>query len=172
MNTGQMEAELVRDSILHLSGELDLAQGGPPIPNVEAEKSKRRSLYFECFPEPGGNSQFAEMFDPATPLECYHRTSTIIPQQALALSNSKLSAERSRIIAQRITEKLPSECPCDETAFVTAAYEQVLARLPSGDEIEACRDFLAKQSAEAESGVARASLVRVLINHNDFVTIR
>jgi hypothetical protein len=70
-----MEAEVVRDSVLHLAGSLDLTIGGRPIPNAEAEKSKRRSLYFECFPEPGGTSTFAETFrsgDPAGMLSTHH----------------------------------------------------------------------------------------------------
>ena len=171
-NPGQMEAEVVRDSILHLAGELDLAQGGRPIPNAEAEKSRRRSLYFECFPEPGGNSQFAEMFDPPAPMECYRRTSTIVPQQALALSNSNLIAERSRVVAQRMTKKLAMGCECDEAAFITAAYEHILTRRPTAHELAACRDFLTKQSSTISADTARASFVRVLFNHHDFVTIR
>ena len=54
MNPGQMEAEVVRDSILHLAGELDLAPVGYPLPTAVAETNRHRSLYFECFPEPNG----------------------------------------------------------------------------------------------------------------------
>ena len=161
MNVGQMEAEVVRDSILHLAGELDLASGGKSIPNAEAEKSLRRSLYFECFPEPGGQSQFGELFDAPSSMECYRRTSTIVPQQALALSNSPLTFERSRALAAR----LPAEL--DNAAFVTAAFEQVLTRAPSGEESAACREFLGRPSA-----APRASLIHALLNHHDFVTIR
>src|SRR5207253_4629618 len=82
MNPGQMEAEVLRDSILLLADELDLAPVGYPLPNAEAEKSRHRSLYFECFPEPNGQSQFAELFDAPNPTECYRRSQTIVPQQA------------------------------------------------------------------------------------------
>lgn len=171
MNAGQMEAEVVRDSILQLAGELDLASGGPPIPNTEAEKSPRRTLYFECFPEPGGQSQFGEWFDAPSPTECYRRSSTIVPQQALALTNSNLSVERSRGVAQRITEKV-ALTDGDQTGFITAAYEQVLTRRPTNDELAACHEFLATQSRLSKPDAARASLVHVLFNHHDFVTIR
>lgn len=107
MNPGQMEAEVVRDSLLHLADELDLPQGGYPLPNKEAETSHRRSLYFECFPEPGGQSEFATLFDPPGAIECYRRSKTIVPQQALALTNSRFSREQSRAIAQRLNNAFP-----------------------------------------------------------------
>jgi hypothetical protein len=169
MNAGQMEAEVVRDSMLQLSGELEPTRGGAPLPNAEAETSKRRSLYFECFPEPNGQSAFAELFDAPSPMECYRRTSTIVPQQALALANSALSFERSRAAAQRLIECLG---PCDEDKFIAAAYEQVLSRLPTEDELVRCREFFAKQSSARSIDAARCSFVHVLFNHNDFVTIR
>jgi len=172
MNPGQMEAEVLRDSILHLADELDLTPAGYPIPNADAEKSHHRSLYFDCFPEPNGQSQFAAMFDPPNPAECYRRTQTIVPQQALALANSKLSNEQSRALARRLAEKIAFHDTDDGAAFISAAYEQILNRDPTNEELAACRDFLAKQSETAKADSALESLVHVLFNHNDFVTIR
>ena len=45
MQPVRMEAQVVRDSLLHLAGELDPTLGGPSIP-VADEASRRRSLYF------------------------------------------------------------------------------------------------------------------------------
>jgi len=173
MNPGQTEAEVVRDSILYLSGELDLAPVDYPLPTAVAETNRHRSLYFECFPEPNGASPFAELFDAPNPTECYRRTQTIVPQQALALANSKLSHERSRALAQRLAQQFGHTPVNDDTDFITAAYEQVLVRRPTAEELTACRDFLAKQLTVAkERDAAFASLVHALFNHNDFVTIR
>jgi hypothetical protein len=172
MNAGQMEAEVVRDSLLHLAGELDLAPVGYPLPNAAAETNRHRSLYFECFPEPNGASQFAELFDPPSPTECYRRTQSIVPQQALALANSKLSNDRSRALAQQLMQKLDPNDRDDPTGVITAAYEQILTRAPTADELEACREFLTRQSSVAKPESARASLVHALFNHNDFVTVR
>jgi hypothetical protein len=186
MNPGQMEAEMVRDSILHVVGDLDLRIGGPVLPNTEAEKSRRRSLYFEVFPEAGGHDPFSELFDPPNPNECYRRTSTIVPQQALALTNSKLPTEESRTLAKKLTEQHGD----DDSAFITAAYDTVLTRRPNEDELSACREFLHRQAGlvleeltppvgdKKEQAAltpklrARTGLVRVLFSHNDFVTIR
>jgi len=172
MNPGQMEAEVVRDSLLHLAGELDLMPVGYPLPNADAEKSRHRSLYFECFPEPNGQSQFAEIFDSPNPSECYRRTQTIVPQQALALTNSRLSNERSRALAVRLAGKFPLDTDGDETGFIVGAYEQILTRRPTNEELSACRDFLAKQSKTTTADSLHAGLIHVLFNHNDFVTIR
>src|SRR5207249_1175128 len=172
MNLGQMEAEVLRDSILFLADELDLTPVGYPLPNADAEKSRHRSLYFECFPEPNGQSQFAELFDAPNPTECYRRTQTIVPQQALALANSKLSNDHSRALARRLAQKLPSDATADAAAFITSAYEQILTRGPTERELAACQDFLAKQSKTTKPDAARASLVHALFNHNDYVTIR
>jgi hypothetical protein len=172
MNTGQMEAEVVRDSILHLAGELDLAPVGYPLPTAVAETNRHRSLYFECFPEPNGASQFAELFDAPNPAECYRRTQTIVPQQALALTNSRLSHECSSALAQRLAEQFAHAADGGEADIIVAAYEQVLTRRPTDEELAACREFLANQSTATKPESARASLIHVLMNHNDFVTIR
>src|SRR6185436_4195229 len=45
MNPVRMEAQIVRDSLLALAGELDVSLGGPSIA-INDETSRRRSLYF------------------------------------------------------------------------------------------------------------------------------
>jgi hypothetical protein len=175
MNPGQMEAEVVRDSVLRLAGTLEAMRGGAPIPNTDAEKSKRRSLYFECYPEPGGQSDFASAFDPPEPMECYRRTKTVVPQQALTLSNSTLVAQQSIIIAKELScraARADEVAGADARAFIVAAYEHLLARTPGDNEREACERFLGKQQQASSAEDARASLVRVLLNHNDFISIR
>jgi hypothetical protein len=156
MNPSRMEAEVVRDSVLHLAAALDPLMGGQEIENTEAEKSKRRSLYFSCHPEVGGRSAMAAMFDAPEPTDCYRRTRSVLPQQALVLTNSKLVHDHSAGLVGQIGAEAPD--------FIIAAFEHVLSRPPSAVELGSCRDFLEQGSKE--------SLVRVLLNHNDFVTVR
>jgi PAS domain-containing protein len=52
-------------------------------------------------------------------------------------------------------------------SLIDAAFERILGRGPSGEEMRVCCEYL-----ERAEGDARGSLVRGLINHNDFVTIR
>ena len=84
----RVEAEVVRDSILAHAGDLDPGRGGPPVPVAEQDRSRRRSLYFQH--SNNDHNGFLAAFDAPAVRECYRRTQSIIPQQALALSNSAL----------------------------------------------------------------------------------
>ena len=99
MNIGRMEAEVVRDSVLYTAGKLDLTMGGQPLENSEALTTFRRSLYYSVYPEEGGKSALGELFDAPDAMECYRRTRSIVPQQALALTNSDFVHEQSAAIA-------------------------------------------------------------------------
>ncbi len=160
MNTGRMEAEVVRDSLLYTAGKLDPKIGGQELENNEALTTFRRSLYYSVFPEQGGKSAMGELFDAPDALECYRRSRSIVPQQALALTNSDLVHQLSTALAADSTET-------DDKQFVIACFERILTRTPSARELEICLEALTKPAT-----APRASLVRALLNHNDFVTIR
>jgi hypothetical protein len=169
--TNRMEAEVIRDSMLHLAGELDPAIGGLEIAQDHAMTSKRRSIYLAHHGET--RAQFLDLFDAANPCDAYRRTISVLPQQALALSNSQLSLQLSRLLAK----KLPAG---NDEAFITAAFEQMLSRPPRPAERTASLAFLEQQRKlfEAEfkgsdpTARARENLVQALFNHTDFVTIR
>lgn len=184
-----MEAELVRDSVLYLGGQLDLTLGGPEVPYTQGLTSKHRSLYLQHAPEK--QVELLTLFDAANVTECYQRTESVIPQQALALSNSTLVLGQSRLLAARLTRDA-GEQPAANAAFVKLAFQTVLGRPPADDEQAECERFLTEQAAPlAEKKLtpfggaaapvppaalphlrAQEGLVHVLMNHNDFVTIR
>lgn len=190
-NARRMEAETLRDSLLHSAGELDPTIGGQVLETVQEMTSRRRSLYYSVFPEGGGHLKFLEMFDAPDPCDCYRRAASIIPQQALALTNSQLALNQSRLLARKLGNQL-TLAPSNESAFIDAAFEHLLSRLPTDQERLACLEFLHKQvelfreskvqpvadgnpqvSASGDPAMrARESLIRVLFNHDDFVTIR
>jgi hypothetical protein len=84
--------------------------------------------------------------------------------------------------------------PADGSEFITAAFEQILSRPPTDEERAECEKFLGEQAARfadtksltaftagTPSPVkpaadphqrARENLVHVLLNHNDFLTVR
>jgi len=164
MNVRRMSAENVRDSLLALSQLLEPQMGGPEIDETKGQDIYRRSLYFRHTPDL--QMDMLKVFDAASPIECFERSESIAPQQALALSNSKLSQK----VAAEIAAKLPTE----SAALVSAAFERVLGRPPNEAERAATAEFVAGQLAYYRGDAARAgaSLVHVLLNHNDFVTIR
>jgi hypothetical protein len=169
MNSGRMEAEVVRDSVLAVAGTLDSTIGGEVRPNTEAMTTFRRSMYYEIFPEDGGNNALADVFDAPDPGECFRRTSTVMPQQALALSNSKIIHSSAKKTAQQISATVADDI--DE--FVKQAFQRILSRMPNPREHAAAARFLQQQhQSEDFAESAGESLVRVLFNHNEFVTIR
>jgi len=163
----RLEAEVVRDSLLALAGTLDPTMGGPSIPPEAQAASHRRSLYF--FHSNNERNLFLTMFDEASVAECYRREQSIVPQQALALSNSELALTSARQIAVRITRMEPEDRP-----FIHRAFRLVTGIEPAEQEISASLAALEvwKQLSERNPDQARTNLIWVLINHNDFVTLR
>src|SRR5690606_17491702 len=97
------EAEAIRDSLLQAAGVLDLTLGGPDIPFEQGETTYRRSLYFQHANEK--QMLMLLTFDAASPTECYRRSTSVVPQQALALANSGLAVSASRWTAQTIARE-------------------------------------------------------------------
>ncbi|MEL6110006.1 MAG: DUF1553 domain-containing protein, partial [Planctomycetota bacterium] len=157
-NSRRMESQVVRDSLLYLAGRLDTQVGGPSID--PSKGGNRRSLYF--LHSRDQRDRFLSMFDDADLMQCYRRSESIVPQQALALVNSKLAIEMATAIAKR----LPRD---SNLTFVNAAFERILCRSPQRDELAEClRHF--EDSPDARQ--ARVQFVLAILNHNDFVTIR
>jgi hypothetical protein len=172
-NPLRMEAQVVRDSLLSLAGDLDLTLGGPSVPAAD-ETSRRRSLYFVH--SHNEHNRFLSMFDDANVLECYQRAESIVPQQALALENSGLALSAAEKIARRLTDKLDS---VSDAAFVRAAFETVLSNRPTAEEQGECERALKQLKVLAGGDTipgavlrARTNLVHALLNHNDFLTVR
>jgi hypothetical protein len=185
MSSRRLEAEVVRDCVFYVAGKLDLTTGGPDIDHAQGMTTPRRSLYFRHAAEK--QMEFLKLFDAASVTECYQRKESILPQQALALSNSELTLRHSRILARALHEK-----STDDAAFITAAFERLLARAPTAEEKAVCAEFLTEQAKRHAADKAppappdkdgrapapdpalraRENLVHTLMNHNDFVTVR
>ena len=165
MNVRRMDAQVIRDSLLHLAGALDLTQGGPSLDPGDAVR--RRSLYFKHSRDQ--QDKFLKTFNDANHLQCYRRSESIAPQQALALSNGKVPIEMAKNIANRLKSE----------DFVGTVFELLLGRKPDAAERRECETALEEMEAAATEAKkpnptqrARRGLVHALLNHNDFVSIR
>jgi hypothetical protein len=171
MNPTRMDAQVLRDSLLSLAGDLDPALGGPSLP-ITDETSRRRSLYF--IHSHNDQQKFLSIFDDSSVLECYRRAESIVPQQALALSNSKFVLTMAGRINTRLHERFPS---VTDAVFVRLAFETVLASSPTPEEQRECESALAELATLLKgmpdaSRRARGDLIQALLNHNDFITVR
>lgn len=192
-NPRRMEAEAVRDSTLRVADALDVTMGGPELDEDKGMTVPRRSIYFRSSKEK--KMTFLDTFDRANVTDCYRRSETIVPQQALAMANSSLTLAQSRRLAGILAKELNTEAtPESQSAFLAAAFERILCRPPSDEERTLCLEFLDEQSRRhadpaaleaftsgGENPVkpatdphqrARENLVHVLLNHNDFLTVR
>ncbi len=190
-NIRRLDAESIRDSVLSVTGQLDASLGGPDIDFNQGETSRRRSLYLRHAYEK--QMKMLVIFDAASPNECYRRSQSIIPQQALALTNSSLALSKSRILAADLWKETQHQDRA-RLEFVDAAFLRILSRPPLEEEQKVCLQFLVDQAALLSDSAtldtfaggvaaqvepsgdphqrARENLVHVLMNHNDFVTLR
>ena len=165
MNVQRMDAQVVRDSLLHLAGALNLTLGGASLNPDDA--ARRRSIYFKHSRDQ--QDKFLKTFNDADHLQCYRRSESIVPQQALALSNGKVPIEMAEKIASQV----------EDEDFVGVVFELLLGRKPDSAERRECETTLVSlQTAATEAKKpnpnqrARRGLVHALLNHNDFVSIR
>ncbi len=172
MNARRMESQVVRDSLLSFAGKLDTQLGGPSID--PKANTTRRSLYFKHSPDQ--QNKFLEMFDDADVLQCYRRSESIVPQQALALSNSSLATQMAGYIEARISSSLENS---ENTVFIKAVFGSLLGREATDAEVRECEKFFADMATLAGESTpnehqrrSRVQLVQSILNHNDFVTIR
>jgi hypothetical protein len=187
MNPHRLEGEVVRDSVLFLAGTLDETMGGPDIDDVDGLVSHRRSIYLRHSPE--NQVEFLRLYDQPNPTECYMRTESVIPQQALASTNSLLSLEAARTLGRKLSARYAAE-----DTFVRNAFLLITGLDPTKAEVAESRRFLAEQAAmfqapqrltrfssEQETRVgpsddpmlrARENYVHALFNHNEFLTAR
>lgn len=195
----RMQAEAVRDSVLACSGALDQTLGGPEIDHAQWVNSPRRSIYFTIHGE--AKMQFLDIFDGPNVCECYRRTSTVMPQQALALTNSPLLVHYGRMLAARIEREHKeggSDTELTDDAFIATLFGIVLSRSPTQEETDIALEFLDKQRQIFQQVLseqstqqttqqpghelipiatepvhrARQNLAVGLFGHNDFVMVR
>lgn len=157
MNPRRLESQSVRDALFALGGKLDLTLGGPSLDPDKAESTPRRSIYFVQTPDT--EHRFLGAFDNANVLECYRRNESVVPQQALALTNSQLS----RATADALAEKLRAAAPAD---FIRRAFQTILNRAPTEKEHQVSLEALTALKNN------RPLFLQALLNHNDFVTLR
>ena len=136
-NRRRVDAEVLRDSILFVSGDLDLTPGGRTIRKITQYdfgytfNTVKRSVYVPSF----RNSMLDifEVFDFANPnLVVGNRNTSTLPTQALFLMNHPMVIKQSRNAAQRLLdrESLNAE------ARIQYAYRQAIGRRPTQKEID------------------------------------
>ena len=189
----RLEAEIIRDSVLSASGDLNPEAGGPaffpPVPKSVASavpirgtwkltkedpSTWRRSIYANV--KRNLKYPMFEVFDqPNASLSCERREVTTVPTQALTLFNNETFLEQ----AQHLGARIQKEAGSDLAAQVKLLYRIAYSREASDKELQQALEFLknrqsAEKSASSDGAPALtplAELAHVILNSNEFVYI-
>ena len=160
----KLDAEAIRDSILAVSGKLDLTMGGPSFQDFiidkpqhsphyeyhlhdpEDPKSHRRSIY--RFIVRSQQQPFMTVLDCADPsMRVDKRNESLSPLQALAMMNNGLTVTMAKHFAAH-------------AGSVRRAFQFALAREPKPDELAALENYAKREGLE--------NACRVILNLNEF----
>ncbi len=154
MNRKRLDFESGRDSLLAISGRLDLTKGGHAQDIATSAESRRRTVY--GFIDRQNLPGLFRTFDFANPdTSSAQRFSTTVPQQALYLLNNPFLAEQSKSVLARAEIRKET----DPEKKVGALYRIIYQRAPDAEELQIARAFLSGlQLASGPSGTPETDL--------------
>lgn len=172
--TRRLEAELIRDNLLSVSGSLNTKMYGPGVPldiesrNVNEPEARRRSIYTvsqRFTPHPT-----LRVFDSVDNFQSVgRRTVSTTPCSALFMLNAAFVWQQAELMADRIEKEAGSE----HTEQVKRIYQIAFARLPTSEERVLGLEFL--KSAAADDDQKRPALVQychAIMGLNEFIYVR
>jgi hypothetical protein len=181
----RLSGEEVRDSILALSSELNLAMHGPSIyPTIQKEvlegqsqpgygwgkstreEQARRSIYVHV--KRSLITPLLASFDfPETDSSCEARFATTQPQQSFALLNSQFANDQAALFAARLKKEVGD----DLTKQVQLAYELATGRSATENDISRAKIFAQRLENELKltPEAARQQLTLLIMNLNEFL---
>ncbi len=169
----RLEAEAIRDSILAVSGVLDLRMGGPGFSAFEVQLENvrhyfpkqsygpedwRRMIYMTKVRQEQ-DSVFGAFDCPDASQVAPKRSRSTTPLQAFNLLNSTFVLQQAALFAER----LESAAPEPDARRAALAFELAFGRPAAADEAEAAAEFAAAHGWPA--------LCRALFNANEFVFV-
>ncbi|MGI9243492.1 MAG: DUF1553 domain-containing protein, partial [Verrucomicrobiales bacterium] len=186
-NMRRLSAEEIRDSILYLSGNLNLAIGGPSMyPTLDdvvlstsstkggkwgkssPEEQGRRSIYIKI--KRSLKPPEIESFDFAdTDAPCPVRFTTTVPTQALNMLNSRFLNDQAAMMATNLREAVGD----DVREQIRHGLQTAFSREADGTEIDHCVALIGRLQSEhglsAEDALERFCLL--VLNLNEFIYI-
>jgi hypothetical protein len=165
-NRQRLDAEAIRDSLLFVSGSLDLKKTGGPSTDF-ADENFRRTVY--CKISRYRLDNFLQVFDYPNPsFTAEQRFTTNVPLQRLYFMNSTFVYKQAETFAKRVNDE------ANDTARIQKAYRILFGRAPSEAEMKAGIEFFeAHPEAPGEQVAGQPSTAwkeyaRVLLSSNEF----
>ena len=163
----------MRDSILAVTGQLDLRLGGPGFdlfepnknyvkvytPKQEFGPAEFRRMVYQSKPRMQLDDVFGAFDCPDAGQIAPRRTSSTTALQALNLLNSRFTLQQASLFAQR----LENEAGPTPTPQIRRAFQLAFARDPDADELRVATQLINAHGLPA--------LCRALLNANEFVNV-
>lgn len=189
-NQRRLEAEIIRDSMLSVSGKLNKEMFGPgiypridpdiintgsrprwPLDAQDNEATWRRSVYI--FVKRSVLLPMIEVFDcPATTVPGPVRATSTVSPQALALMNNEFVLQQAGFFAERVA----AEAGTDPRKQIASAFKLALNRQPNEKETAWAVEFLQKQTAgyaerknEKPEAAALRDFCHAIFNLSEFI---
>jgi len=171
----RFEAEVLRDSMLQASGQLNRSMGGvgfdlfePNTNYVKVYFSRRefgaetfRRMVYQQKPRMQLDDTFGVFDCPDAGQIAPRRNSSTTPLQALSLLNSPFAVQQADFLADRVRGEVGANASAEQQAV--HAFQLALGRIPAAEELRA--------AAELVHAHGLASVCRALFNSHEFQTI-
>lgn len=185
--TRRLDVEALRDSLLELSGQLSNERGGPTLVHagilslgfrIKVERAglwKRRSVYLPVYRSMViNNKAMMPTFDFADPnFVVGHRTSSIVPTQALFMMNNDLTLNSAETVASRLLKE-----EMNDSDRIRSLYLSVFGRPVKAHELKRALKFLKlsterlnKQKPEQARLTAWTSFTQVMFSSSQFLLV-
>ncbi len=182
----RMQAEIIRDSLLAVPGNIDLTMYGRSVPihltefmdgrgrpgqSGPLDGDRRRSIYIAV--RRNFLSPFMQAFDTPSPFSTMGRRNVSnVPAQALSLMNDPFVAQQAEHWAKRAIEAVPG----DANARIDWMYQTAFARPASPSELKLTLEYIEQQAQERSVEINNldiwSQVAHALMNAKEFVFLR
>ena len=165
MNRKRLDFEAMRDSMLAVSGELDLSMGGRAVHLTKKPFPVRRAVY--GYVERQNLPTVFRTFDFANPnIHAPHRFETTVAQQALFALNDPFVLARAEKLAREAESSKGIDLHSEKTSESVSRllFRRILLRDPSVNELTSANAFVGSPPSQANL----ADLAQSLLVSNEF----
>jgi len=166
MNRQRLESEALRDSLLAISGKLDLGMTGPAIRDFT---TSRRTLYVMTIRS--DRATYQALFDAADPTAIVDkRNNSTVSPQALFLLNHPFVLAQSEKLAERVGKSNLK----NDRQKIEWLYENIFGRLPASAEMKIASHALALARSENKNDPEKSAwqqYCQILLCSNEFIFV-